>query len=100
MEYGRIREAEYQGLRRFLRETEDGEGRTSSLLRQALREELTERQYQIARLYFVEQHSMREIAQELHVNPSTVSRSLRSSRERLRRALRYGAKRLLEEAKE
>lgn len=58
-------------------------------LRQARAAELTQRQQQMLRLYFEEGKTMTQIAQELHVNCSTVSRTLRRARERLYRCLRY-----------
>lgn len=51
--------------------------------------ELTERQRQIINLYYYEQKSISEIAVCLDVNPSTVSRSLASSRKNIFRILRY-----------
>ena len=58
-------------------------------LRQARSAELTERQQLLLRLYFEEGKTMPQIAQELHINCSTVSRTLRRARERLYRCLRY-----------
>lgn len=64
-------------------------------LGRALREELTPRQREFTELYFARGMTMAEIAAECGVNVSTVSRTLRRARERLRRCLRYGAKELL-----
>lgn len=72
------------------------DGTTAKLLNSALEEELTERQEQMVRLYFLEQHSMTEIAEMLGVNVSTVSRTLKIARDKLRRILRYGSRALLE----
>ena len=94
---GRIDETEYQTLRRFLRDV-NGESDMAALLHRALEQELTARQRMVMQMYFVQQHSMREIAQLLDVNPSTVSRTIAAGREKLRRCLRYGSKRLLQEA--
>lgn len=58
-------------------------------LRQARTTELTQRQQLMLRLYFEEGKTMPEIARELHVSCSTVSRTLRRARERLYRCLRY-----------
>lgn len=65
-----------------------------NLLR-AAREELTENQWEMVRLYYIEGFIMRDIADMLDVNVSTVSRTLKRGRDRLRRCLRYGAKELL-----
>lgn len=58
-------------------------------LRQARSAELTERQQLLLRLYFEEGKTMPQIARELHISCSTVSRTLRRARERLYRCLRY-----------
>ena len=58
-------------------------------LRLARQVELTERQRQIMEMYYDEGKPMTAIAKELHLNRSTVSRSLARGRERLKRYLRY-----------
>ena len=58
-------------------------------LRQARERELTPRQQQILELRYDRQLSVTEIARELGVHPSTVSRTLKRAQERLRRCLRY-----------
>jgi len=92
------RNTEYQTLRALMRRS-TGDG-TNRLLAAALAEELTERQAQMVQLYYIEQHSIRDIAAMLGVNPSTVSRSLKSARTRLRRALRYTSRAFLHEEDE
>ena len=59
-------------------------------LRKAREQELTPRQAQMLRLYFDQGQSMVQIAQELGVHPSTVSRTLQRAKKRLYRCLRYG----------
>lgn len=56
---------------------------------QIIKQELTERQRQIIILYYYEQKNMTEIAMYLRVNPSTVSRSLATSRKNIYRILKY-----------
>ena len=90
------RETEYQSLRSLMKSSERGDG-TARLLSAALREELTARQAQMVKLYYVEQHTMRDIAAMLGVNPSTVSRTLKAAREKLRRCLRYTNRSFLRE---
>jgi len=88
--------AEYQSLRGLMRQT----GRnnpTALLVAQALREELTERQQQMVELYYIRQYTMRDIAKMLGVNPSTVSRTLKAAREKLRRCLKYSRRSFMEE---
>lgn len=58
-------------------------------LRQARERELTPRQQEVLRLHYEEELSVTQIAERLQVNPSTVSRTLRRARERLRRCLQY-----------
>ena len=62
----------------------------------ALAEELTPRQQQVVHMYYVDQMLMRDIADTLGVNVSTVSRTLGRGRDRLRRCLRYGGRALLD----
>lgn len=58
-------------------------------LRIARRQELTERQQLMLRLYFDQGKSMTQIAAETGVNRSTVCQTLRRARERLYRCLQY-----------
>lgn len=58
-------------------------------LRIAREKELTPRQQCMLELYYDQQMSVTEIAQELHVNVSTVSRTLQRARNRLRHCLQY-----------
>lgn len=58
-------------------------------LQRARREELTRRQQEVVRMYYDEGLTVRKIAAEIGRNPSTVSRTLRRAKERLRRCLRY-----------
>ena len=58
-------------------------------LRKARKLELTPRQQLMLELYFDENMKVGQIAEMLHVNPSTVSRTLRRAKERLRRCLQY-----------
>ena len=88
------RETEYQTLRGILKRA-DSSGGTARLLNVALREELTERQAQMVRMYYIEQHTMRDIAGMLGVNISTVSRTLAAARKRLKRCLKYASRTLL-----
>ena len=82
------RETEYQTLRNLMRFAGQERG-IAKLFRTALREELTERQEQMVRMYYIEQRTMREIAAMLEVNVSTVSRTLAAARKKLRRVLKY-----------
>lgn len=58
-------------------------------IRQIITHELTDRQKEIICLYYYENKNVSEIAICLHVNPSTVSRSLARSRKNIFRILRY-----------
>ena len=77
----------------WLRENgEDNEVQMSRLrrgLRQAREKELTPRQQEVLRLYFDECMTIPQIAKELSVNRSTVSRTLRRAKDRLYHSLRY-----------
>ncbi len=58
-------------------------------LRQARIQELTPRQQELLSMYFDQGMTVPQIARELGVNRSTVSRTLRRAKERLYRCLRY-----------
>ena len=58
-------------------------------LRKARVQELTPRQQQMLAMRFEQNMSGAEIARELGLNRSTVSRTLRRAQERLRRCLQY-----------
>jgi RNA polymerase sigma factor (sigma-70 family) len=59
-------------------------------LRKAREQELTPRQRQILAMHFDQDQSVSQIARELEVNPSTVTRTLQRAKRRLYRCLRYG----------
>lgn len=77
----------------WLRENgEDNEAQMSRLrrgLRQAREKELTPRQQEVLRLYFDECMTIPQIAGQLGLNRSTISRTLQRAKDRLYRALRY-----------
>ena len=58
-------------------------------LRQARERELTPRQRQLVDLYYDQGMNIPQIARELGLNRSTVSRTLRRAKARLYRCLRY-----------
>ena len=82
------RETEYMTLHGLMRYSESG-GVTGKLVRAALNEDLTPRQSQMVRLYYIEQKTMPEIARQLGGNISTVSRTLAAARVKLKRSLWY-----------
>lgn len=77
----------------WLRENGGDNGDRLARLRRQLhlarQRELTPRQRQFLEGYFDDGLTMREIAEEAGVDPSTVSRTLHRAKERLRRALQY-----------
>lgn len=86
------RETEERSLRRFVRKLEKPENSVAALIAEALDRELTPRQKQMVKLYYIEQLKMREIAAILGVNPSTVTRTLQIARAKLEAALGYCGK--------
>ena len=90
------RETEYQCMRRCLRNLDEPGERLSKKLAEAIRLELTPRQRQMVELYYLRQEPMAQIARELGVNVSTVSRTIARGRRRLQRCLRYAGLRLLD----
>ena len=90
----------YGEYKRYLRslggDNSDERGVLKRNLSRAIREELTARQWEFVQMYFVLGMTMSEIAEARDVNVSTVSRTIARGLTRLRRCLRYGAKKLLE----
>lgn len=89
------RSSEFAGdFQRWLRESAgDNSERLERLRRNLLsarRAELTPRQEQMLRLYYDEELTVMQIARQLGVSHSTVSRTLARARRRLYRCLRYG----------
>ncbi len=60
-----------------------------------MKEDITPRQRTMLTLYYVHQLSQTEIARQLGVTPSTVSRTILRGERQLQRCLRYGAERYL-----
>ena len=71
--------------------------RSKAALWRAIHEDVTQRQRQYLLLYYGEGLNMGEIGLRLGVDKSTVSRTIKRGEARLRRCLRYGAKRFLME---
>ena len=93
---------EYQSYMRSLYGKDNTGSRKKLInnLRRAMIRELTARQLQIMKLYYVDGMRMIYIAQELGINKSTVSRTLSRGKSRLHRCLKYGAAELLEDRSE
>ena len=64
-------------------------------VRACMREELTERQRELIELHYLKGMSMTEIAAQLEVCPSTVSRTLKRGRERIRKHFKYNGRLLV-----
>lgn len=93
------RETEELSLRRFVRQLEKRENAVATLIAEALDKELTPRQKQMVTMYYIEGRSMRQIAAEVGVNPSTVTRTLQVARAKLEVAFGY-CKKILVAAEE
>ena len=89
---------EYQSYMRSLygKDNTGSRKRLINNLRIAMIRELTGRQLEIMKLYYVDGLRMPHIARELGINKSTVSRTLSRGKSRLQRCLKYGAAELLE----
>lgn len=61
----------------------------------ALHEDVTEKQRDYLLLYYGEGLNMNQIGERMGVDKSTVSRTIKRGEDKLRRCLRYGAKRFL-----
>lgn len=74
--------------------SEDNSREISRLKRnliRALQEDVTPRQRQTLLMYYAQGLNMREIGEELGVDKSTISRTIKRGERRLQRCLRYGA---------
>lgn len=89
------KQEEYMALRQYVKLVESGRQGTTAAVRQALTRELTPRQRQLVHMYYIEQMQMQDIADELGLHISTVSRTIKRGRERLKTCLRYGGRTLL-----
>lgn len=68
---------------------DQGRNHALKMMRVAIREELTEKQFQYINAYYAEGISMTEIAALYGVDRSTVSRTIGRARNRLKKILRY-----------
>lgn len=90
------KEEEYAALRRYIRLVEDSaENGMAGAVRRAIETELTKRQRQLVYMYYLEQMCMQEIADELGLHISSVSRTIKRGREKLKKSLRYGGRALI-----
>lgn len=89
------KQEEYMALRQYVKIVESGRQGTTEAVRQALERELTPRQRQLVHMYYIEQMQMQDIADEIGLHISTVSRTIKRGRERLKTSLRYGGRTLL-----
>lgn len=71
--------------------------RVKVALWRAINEDITEKQRNYLLMYYGQGLNMNEIGAKMGVDKSTVSRTIKRGEERLRRCLRYGAKRFLVE---
>ena len=86
---------EYMALRQYIMLVSDASGGAAGALRRAINSELTKRQRQLIGMYYIEQLPMQDIADELGLHISSVSRTIKRGRERLKSALSYGGRNLL-----
>lgn len=94
------REAEEKTVQEFLQSVETDNTSIAQTMKQAIADELTLRQQEMISMYYLQGIPMPEIARELQVNVSTVSRTIKRGRGRLKRCLRYGSSTLLKAALE
>lgn len=88
-------EEKYQALRQLIKLTDvTGKGKISAL-RHGMNEALTPRQKQLVHMYYIEQKPMKQIASELGLDISSVSRTIKRGRHNLYTVLRYGGRSLL-----
>ena len=90
------KQEEYMALRQYIKFGESGGGcGATAMVRQAIESELTPRQSQLVHMYYIEQMQMQDIADTMGLHISTVSRTIKRGRERLKSCRRYGGRALL-----
>ncbi len=89
------KQEEYMALRQYIKYITASSGGTAGAMHRAINTELTRRQRQLVSMYYIEQMPMQEIADELGLHISSVSRTLKRARERLKNSLSYGGRTLL-----
>ena len=89
------KQEEYMALRQYIKLVSDASGGAAGALRRAINSELTKRQRQLIGMYYIEQMPMQDIADELGLHISSVSRTIKRGLERLKSALSYGGRNLL-----
>lgn len=82
---------EYEALREFIGLVDCG-GSLGSRVRRVVDEELTERQREMVYMYYFQGMSMPDIAVTLGVSPSSVSRTIKRGRGRIRKYLKYNGR--------
>lgn len=63
--------------------------RMKQILTRAIRHELTDRQRDCITMYYLEGKKMKDIAQELHLSKSTVTRHIQSATRKLQKVASY-----------
>ncbi len=89
------KQEEYMALRQYIRLVSGAEGGSAGVLRRAINSELTKRQKQLIGMYYLEQMPMQDIADELGLHISSVSRTIKRGRERLKSSLSYAGRNLM-----
>ncbi len=85
------KQLEYDALVKFVGLMNE-DGSIGFYVRQVISDELTDRQAEMVRLYYMEQLNMTQIAQLLGLSPSTVSRTLNRGRGRIRKFFKYNGR--------
>lgn len=91
------REEEYQYLRKFLKMMVNADkGGLADAVKCSIEEDLTPRQRQLVTMYYLEQMRMQDIADELNIHITTVSRTLKRARCNMKNHLKFSGRAVLE----
>lgn len=85
----------YQAMRQYLKQIYKSEGLSLNAIREAVENDLTPRQRELVKMYYFDQMLMRDIADELGLEISSVSRTLKRARTKLEKSLRANYRTLL-----
>lgn len=78
----------YQAMRAYLKQIYNGDGYQLNAVRESVENTLTARQKELVKMYYFDQMLMQDIADELGLHISSVSRTLKRARVRLGKTLK------------
>ena len=88
-ERSRLEGTEFMRLRSFVLLLEEPGGGSMQTVAELMDSTLSQKQKNMVKMYYIQQLPMREIARQLGVNASTISRGLKAAREKMNLCLDF-----------